>query len=65
MQWQPIETAPKDGLFICTGHFYGDPANERWHAIGFLNHQGVICQEDGDTSLDYATHWMPLPDAPK
>jgi hypothetical protein len=60
MQWQPIETAPKDGayIFLCP---WGDAPDAfvsfwlagecRWANCEFAEH-GL-------------THWMPLPEPPK
>lgn len=69
-EWQPIETAPKDGRKFIAGRFApeGDksqPNNlvavDRWHKM----------PEDGYTGLGQfnnrywpATHWMPLPAPP-
>jgi len=66
-QWQPIETAPKDGtevLVWCEHH------GTAYLAI-FENHfpnQGWFCADaypDGWTELCVdPTHWMPLPEPP-
>ena len=60
--WQPIETAPKDGTEVLG--FYFDHA-------GGGDCFSVICFWDGDwresSVLDatFVTHWMPLPEPPK
>lgn len=68
MEWQPIETAPKDGTVI----LLAEP-----------NHDGSFCIATGrwvepyikppywgdgltdDLLMDGPTHWSPLPEAPK
>lgn len=67
MNWQPIDTAPKDGtpflaydshrqaMFVAKWHHnYSDnPADGYWSNIV------------GDDDTCHPTHWMPLPKAPK
>lgn len=67
MEWQPIETAPKDGsaILIYTPHFYfGAGVYLAWWGEEWWE----VCTE-GQTLHPYstsrATHWMPLPEPPK
>lgn len=54
MQWRPIETAPRDGtvLLVCRAGSY--PAADFYD----------IAHEQWRRHND-ATHWMPLPEAPR
>lgn len=62
MEWQPIETCPKDNivlLFWSTPHSGHNITIERknlsYRALEDLN---------GKIKLQKATHWMPLPEPP-
>lgn len=61
MEWQPIETAPKDGTEIL-GYDIGDDA---YYLARFVHPYQLkptwIDSEDKDILI---THWMPLPEAP-
>ena len=60
-QWQPIETAPKDGTIVLLWGTYGSMmcANSKpivgWFSRGWWTER---------MTLSHVTHWMPLPDAP-
>lgn len=66
-QWQPIETAPKDGTEI----LLFDPDNSDDHNGGVA--QGYFSMKDGGrnewVSMVFKTckptHWMPLPSPPE
>ena len=69
MNWQPIETAPKDGTEILAWRFYpvairwtGDE-NFPWEAVQLGSSLPFMRNgfTENDTSL---THWMPLPEPP-
>ena len=66
MEWQPIETAPKDGTSILIyaedsviEAYFSDDLNE-WSPVT------LDCHGCGCCGMDYPTpeYWMPLPDAP-
>lgn len=70
MNWQPIETAPKDGTHIlarlhdsntCYVIYFGG-AKQRVNPRGFWR-VAWDCYKLGE--LDQPTHWMPLPAPPK
>ncbi len=75
-EWQPIETAPKDGgsvlLFIDRTAIEGQWDNEtradgyvygdgKWVVDSLPSHGCGCCSYDNPEP----THWMPLPEAPK
>ena len=67
MEWQPIETAPKDGTWILViiagehpdGYPY-IPACAQWRDGGWFETNDTEPAEDWPL-----THWMPLPAPPK
>jgi len=75
MEWQPIETAPRDGTRILLYR----PLAEKTHDYIIDIKRGIPRNEgcwketvpDGMDGANYtdgyckATHWMPLPEAPK
>ena len=69
MNWQPIETAPKDGTFIIAASPSGYTTTAmRAEICGWskrkqtwINHAGDRFTDGGDLP----THWMPLPEPPK
>ncbi len=62
--WQPIETAPKDGVFILVWNMHGinevfwNDEEEWWHHDVEFDHTFPL-------RGDLPTHWMPLPAAPE
>lgn len=70
-EWQPIETAPKDGTDILLGYYPTWPGLDLgkgscevafWHGIKNTWCGRVLLNADGHFS---PTHWMPLPPPPK
>ena len=59
-EWQPIETAPKDGCLylLCTDTGVMFVGKYRKHL------EMWVCQ-DGAERYRTVTHWMPLPEPPK
>lgn len=70
MEWQPIETAPKDGRLILAANadpaaqnmivIYWEPGSIAFDVIGHwrASNHFVVTQSE-------ITHWMPLPPAPE
>ena len=66
MEWQPIETAPKDGTRILIGvwDLGPDVTSARWN--GAFWDMSIQDEEFcGESDFAGPTHWMPLPDPPK
>lgn len=80
MEWQPIETAPKDGTEILGLHHYKghepDYSIVRWQHAKWGAYAWVA-QADGQRAIEsqtdfgtdyvepFVTHWMNLPSPPK
>lgn len=66
--WQPIETAPKDGRRVL---LYGKVCSGSDIEVGFFSDNGPFAElagSDGEwfTELDGdPSHWMPLPEPPQ
>ena len=62
--WQPIETAPKDGTWILI--FRGHDADWTFNYALVYWDDHFMCWHDGDYHSDYyrPNHWMPLSEPP-
>lgn len=65
MQWQPIETAPKDGSLIMIGGT--SYAGWFWSDAKWLDGWMMWSSTDDDWNVECfeASHWMPLPAPPQ
>lgn len=62
-QWQPIETAPRDGTCILAWY---EGVSVRPMVIRFMDGSWIGATfESGRNTVVDATHWMPLPEPPK
>jgi hypothetical protein len=61
MEWQPIETAPKDGTDILVF------CKIRRVLRGFWDEArgGQWSEWPGRQAIEFPTHWQPLPEPPK
>lgn len=76
MNWQPIETAPKDREILVlnskgvgVAKWVEEPYTPIYRPSGF---QGVVCGweawyggQEYDMVIDNPTHWMEMPEPPK
>lgn len=67
MEWQPIETAPKDGTDIIA--YFPDAYEKidivRWEQNQYHGDSWAYARcVDGLQTSENATHWMPLPPPP-
>lgn len=74
MNWQPIETAPKDGCVImlwCGDVDFGYYSKAGWRICNNGDYrdgghgQDYLCGTDHHSQYAPPTHWMPLPEPPK
>jgi hypothetical protein len=65
-EWQPIETAPKDGtrLLVWANNLWREPAIAYWSRSGPLNPPCWVGGHCHVGHIDQPTHWMPLPTPP-
>lgn len=65
-QWQPIETAPKDGTHVLAA-VRGLTRIVSWGKTSHVPLYGFCLADQGaeDSDLCEPTHWMPLPEPPK
>jgi hypothetical protein len=65
MQWRPIETAPKRGVFLAVVD--GAVRFVSWGKTSHVPMWGFCLADQGfeDYDLCNPTHWMPLPEPPK
>jgi hypothetical protein len=63
-EWQPIETAPKDGTAIDIWARKPDGGGQRWTDIVWENGWVSVEGKLSDKYWTY-THWMPIPNPPK
>lgn len=62
MDWQPIETAPKDGTSVIMAGF--DVWGLDWLNVAFFEDGQWQHETGSEWGICPATHWMPLPEPP-
>lgn len=64
-QWQPIETAPKDGSYFIASDGYKVCVAQVFNKEVCWIGDYCICQGWPTPPFTKITHWMPLPNKPK
>lgn len=70
-EWQPIETAPKDGavILVCKRPPKYGRGNWKWGSVRLASWQGtywLLMHQSGQYAQDDdLTGWMPLPEPPE
>jgi hypothetical protein len=59
MEWQPIESAPKDGMPFLA--YFG---NGEQHVVDIAG-DGECRRPMDEAAWELPTHWMPLPEPPE
>jgi len=62
--WQPIETAPKDGTYVLVYGYRSHVDGSVMHVVRWTKGDGWAADGD-DLGEQKPTHWMPLPPPPK
>lgn len=60
--WQPIETAPRDGTIILA---YDPACHPDVYTVRFEHEHWAIADAEAFSTLTNPTHWMPLPSPPE
>ena len=63
-EWQPIETAPKDGTEVLVTAFKYNKPPARFVSIAQFSEDGNCWQDQEPMPVHPPTHWMPLPAPP-
>lgn len=64
MDWQPIETAPKDGTIVIAYYPATNQYNDRVMIVRRKSRGWAPAGGGNRTLVSSPTHWMPLPPAP-
>lgn len=66
-EWQPIETAPKDGTVIwATNSIWKRPDYVKWGCIDHIDEWAWVHTHNRyNRTPEPVTHWMPIPKPPK
>jgi hypothetical protein len=68
-EWQPIDTAPKDGTPHLRGLWVNTSTGDVWDIdAGYIDDHGDFLDLFGDVlgwDVEDYSHWMPLPEPPK
>ncbi|MDE2103252.1 MAG: hypothetical protein KGL39_38760 [Patescibacteria group bacterium] len=72
-EWQPIETAPKDGTKILVYTIHGDIEISEWYTVNRYHYEPVEgdlyrrieAKRTGGWNSNNFEWWMPLPEPPK
>jgi len=70
-EWQPIETVPKDGIFLVVGgewhgEIYGHDPHEKgpWIVEKRNDYMTLAATDAYTVEIRHPTHWMSLPPLP-
>jgi hypothetical protein len=61
LEWQPIETAPKDEKWVLVWERY---INTKYHPAEVARYRDGKWRNSANKIVDVVTHWMPIPGSP-